>query len=132
MPRLLPPLLPFIPTYRRGSRTPIFGFPLPGGSANPNSFSRSGPFPVAEGDSRSIGSFLFHPYKLGPPPRSRALSFSRLLFQPPGRALTASFGSYGPDERDPSLLLFDARFLPDFLSGAAPVIGTGGSWNSRR
>src|SRR5882762_7021273 len=34
--------------------------------------------------------------------------------------------------RDPSLLVFDARLLPDFLSGAASFIGAGGSWNQRR
>src|ERR1700737_5639382 len=101
MPRLLPPLLPLIRTYRRGSRTAIFGFPLPGGPADPNSFSSSGPFPAAEWDSRSIGSFLLHPHNLGSSPRRSVPPFSRLLFQPPGRSLTASFGSFGPDERDP-------------------------------
>src|ERR1700704_5577541 len=132
MPRLLPPLLPFIRTYRRGSRTSIFGFPLSGGSADPDSFSRSGPFPVAEWDSRSIGWFLLHPHNFSSSPRRSLPSFSRFLFQPPGRSLTPSFGSFGPDERDPSLLVFDARFLPDFLSGATSFIGAGGNWDQRR
>src|SRR3979490_3254925 len=132
MPRIDPPLLPFIRTYRRGSRTSILGFPLLGGSADPNSFSGSGPFPVSEWDSRSTGWFLLHPRNFGSSPRRSFSPFSRFLFQPPGRSLTHSFGSFGPDERDPSLLVFDARVLPDFLFGEESFISTGGSWNQRR